>query len=186
MEWDESPAGFSLNLASLWRHRAEYLQGSHGGDSPGFQTFSAHARVPLVEKDFYDAGSLTVWIRIHYAATDFEVENPDGSLVPPGFGARQGTAEPLMNQTCMNEQPKLKQLCGTSSADARRRARIVNGAKRTASQRQSSEPIRPMAALGSAFHPARGLMICMGWLRLFQAIVSDGLPSARGPFPDET
>ena len=125
-------------------------------------------------------GGLIVRIWEDCTATDFEVESPDGSLVPPGFGERQGTVEPLMNQTCMNEQPKLKQLCGTSSADARRCARTLNGAKRAASQRQSSEPTRPMAPR-AALHPARGLMICMAWLRLFRAVVSDGLPSARRP-----
>jgi hypothetical protein len=43
-----------------------------------------------------------------------------------------------------------------------------------------------LAAADSHLHPARGLMICLGWLRLFRAIVSDGIPSARRPFPHET
>ena len=43
--------------------------------------------------------------------------NPGGSLVPPGFAVRRGTAAPLMLQNCMKEQPILKRFRGASSAD---------------------------------------------------------------------
>src|SRR5947207_979404 len=53
-------------------------------------------------------------------------------------------------------------------------------------RRQAAEPNRRSVAANLGFHPARGLMICLGWLRLFQAIVSDGVPAARRRFAHET
>lgn len=93
---------------------------------------------------------------------------------------------PLRLQTCMKEQPKFKQVRGISSADASRRARAVIPTKRPAPRQQRAEPNKPLARSDPRFHPARGLMICFGWLRLFQTIVSDGIPSTRRTFSHET
>jgi hypothetical protein len=90
-----------------------------------------------------------------------------------------------MLQTCMNEQPKSKRLRGDSNVDASRRARTAIHTKRPASRRQSAEPNKSVAA-DRPFHPARGLMICMGWLRLFHAITSANIPSTRELFHHES
>src|ERR1041384_244089 len=76
----------------------------------------------------------------------------------------------------MNAQPKSKHLRGVLSTDASRCVRPVIRTKRPAPGRQSAEPNRPLAAPDRFFHPARGLMICLGWLRLLQAIVSGAIP----------
>ena len=106
-----------------------------------------------------------------------------GSLVPPDFGGRHGTAAPLILQTCMNEQPKTKHFRGDSKPDGGGQLRTVVRGNKTSvrARRRSAEPNSPLAATGSRFHPARALLISLGWLRLFQAIVSDGIPSARRP-----
>jgi alkyl hydroperoxide reductase subunit AhpC len=85
----------------------------------------------------------------------------------------------------MNEQQKSKHLRGVSIVDASGRARAIIGTKRAGCRRQSTERNNPLAVSAPQFHPARGLMICLGWLRLFQAIVA-GTPSARKPISHET
>jgi hypothetical protein len=85
----------------------------------------------------------------------------------------------------MNEQPKFKHIRGHSNAEANRRTQIVTRAKRAASRRQPAEMNVPLAAPAFPMHPARGLLICIGWLRLFRTIVSGDLPSARRPVPHE-
>jgi hypothetical protein len=132
---------------------------------------------------FKDAG-LIVRTRAHWGGR-LEAEQVCGSLVPRGFGGRQGTAAPLMLQTYVNEPSKPKHFRGDWNAFASPSARTETRAKRAASRRPSVEPNRPMATPDPPFHPARGLMICMGWLRLFQAIVPD-MHSARSPLPNET
>jgi len=91
-------------------------------------------------------------------------------------------ATPLMLQTCVNGQPISKYFRGDSSADANRRALTVTRTKRTAFRRKSAEPGRTLATPAPSFHPARGLMIRMDWLRFFRAIVSGVIPSAKSIF----
>ncbi len=93
---------------------------------------------------------------------------------------------PLMLQTCMNEQSK--HFRGDSITHGHGHSRTAARANKTSvrSRRKPVELNRPLAESDPRFHPARGLMICLGWLRLFRAIVSDGIPSARRPWPHET
>ena len=87
----------------------------------------------------------------------------------------------------MNEQLNTKHFRGGSSADADRRARTVNSARRAATPRQPAGPAGRFAPPPyRRFHPARELMICLGWLRLFQAIVAEGVPISEGPIANET
>lgn len=83
----------------------------------------------------------------------------------------------------MNLQLRAKHFRGDSNANASCRPRTVIPTKRPASRQQSAEPNRCSAAPDPRFYPACGLMIGLGWLRLFRAIVSDGIPSGRSPFP---
>jgi len=112
--------------------------------------------------------------------------SPSLGLAPLGFRRWQGTTSPLRLHTCMDKQTKSKHFRGDSRADASRRPRTVIHTKRAASRQRSAEPNRCSAAPAACFDPVRDLMICVGWLQLFRAIVSDGIPSRRGPFPHET
>jgi hypothetical protein len=56
------------------------------------------------------------------------------------------------------------------------------GVKRNLDYR-SSRRTSDLPSAPAKLHPARDLMICLGWLRLFRAIVS---PSGRRPSTDET
>jgi len=101
-----------------------------------------------------------------------------GAIVPLVFWGRQGTVAPLVLQTFMNEQSKSKRIRCDLSTSAGHGFRTVTRAKRVVSQRKSANPNTPLAGPDPSFNPARGLVICMGWLRLFQTIVSDSIPSA--------
>jgi hypothetical protein len=111
-----------------------------------------------------------------------EVESLHGTLVPPNSTGRHGTTAPLKPQTCMNEQRKSRRLRGVSTVDASRRPRTAIRTKRPAPRRHSAEPNWTLVALDPRFPYERGLMICLGWLRLFRTIASEGIPSAKGPF----
>ena len=91
-----------------------------------------------------------------------------------------------MLQTCMKEHLKSNYLRRASGADASPSVRTGIRTKRLAPRRRLGELNKPLATSAPSFHPARGLMICLGWLRLFQAIVPNGIPSARRPFSHET
>jgi hypothetical protein len=82
-----------------------------------------------------------------------------------------------MLQICMKAHPKSKSVQGHSKLEANRHTRTVSRAKnlRHPEAPGSSTEVAPR------FHPARGLLVCLGWLRLFQAIVSDGIQSTRKP-----
>jgi hypothetical protein len=97
---------------------------------------------------------------------------------PIGFWGGQGTVRRLVLQTFMNEQSKSKRIGRDLSARVGHGFRTVTRAKRVASQRKCANPNTPLAGPDPCFNPARGLVICMGWLRLFQTIVSDRIPSA--------
>jgi hypothetical protein len=88
-----------------------------------------------------------------------------------------------MLQTSMNVQSKFKSVRYDSKADASRRAQTAARLKHTAHPRQPAEPNRPLTPPVRRFHPARELMICLGWLRLFQAIVADGVPVSEESLP---
>jgi hypothetical protein len=85
----------------------------------------------------------------------------------------------------MNEQPKSKHSRGNLNTNAGRRGRIGICAKRPAASRHMNEPSRSFALPDRRFRPARELMICLGWLRLFQAIVADGIPVSEESFAHE-
>ncbi len=74
---------------------------------------------------------------------------------------------------------------GFSSAAVSRRTRSVIRTVRPAPRRQPAGLNNPLVAPDHRFRTARGLMICLGWLRLFQTIVA-GIPSARKPISHET
>jgi phosphatidylserine decarboxylase len=76
----------------------------------------------------------------------------------------------------MNEQLKYKRFRGELNGSARSDLQTVTRAKRAAVPRECGAPNRPIAPGNRRLHPARELMICLGWLRLFQAIVADGIP----------
>jgi hypothetical protein len=76
----------------------------------------------------------------------------------------------------MNEQLKHKRFRGELNGNASRRFRSVTRGNCTAPLRLSPAPSRTQTLPIRHFHPARQLMICLGWLRLFQAIVADGIP----------
>jgi hypothetical protein len=86
---------------------------------------------------------------------------------PMTFWQIAGTTPSLVIQTCMNEQPKLKIVHKDSNTGTDSRVRTSARTSRTA-----QAPTAP-------FHPARGLMICIGWLRLYQTIISGAIPSSR-------
>ena len=116
-----------------------------------------------------------------------KADDVSGSLVPPDFQGLHGTAARLIRQTCMNDQRKTKHLHGDLSANAGRRARNAIWANRRAFRRQSAEPDKIFAVPYRCLHPARSLMIDLGWLRLFQVIVSGyRKPAARRPSLYET
>jgi hypothetical protein len=80
----------------------------------------------------------------------------------------------------MNEQLKYKRFRGGLIGSARNNLQTVTRAKCTAVPRELRGPHRPNTPANRRLHPARELMICLGWLRLFQAIVADGLPLSKG------
>jgi hypothetical protein len=77
----------------------------------------------------------------------------------------------------MNEQSKSKRIHRDSDTGVGQGPRRVTRAKRVACQSKFANPNRSPADADPSFNPARGLIICMGWLRLFQTIVSDTIPS---------
>jgi hypothetical protein len=91
-----------------------------------------------------------------------------------------------MLQTCMNEQPKSKHFRGDPGGKAAPRGRTATSPTGKVSPRESAKPNRLLAEPDPRFHPARELLICIGWLRLFQEIVRGGIPSARRRLLHET
>jgi hypothetical protein len=67
----------------------------------------------------------------------------------------------------MNRHPEFKQGERTRA----NRAQKVTGAK-NGNTLQSAEKKRISPNVSTLFQPARGLLICLGWLRLFQQIVA--------------
>ena len=85
----------------------------------------------------------------------------------------------------VNEQPKLKNSHNSSKHDTNRGARIIKRVKHSA-RRISTETSELLMPRQYPARVARDLRICMGWLRLFQVIVSGGPDLARRSCSDET
>jgi len=83
---------------------------------------------------------------------------------------------PLGFQTCMNAQLISKHVRNVSSAGTKRRSRNVIRTKRLASRKRFAGLNEPVTPPDPHFHPARSLMICLGWLQLFRTIVSGSRP----------
>ena len=86
------------------------------------------------------------------------------------FRPRTGTADVVIPHTSMDDQSNSK----------------YSGMKAGSSQIRFSTQTRLASSPLSKISPARQLMICLGWLRLFQVIVSEyQKPALRRPSPYE-
>jgi len=87
---------------------------------------------------------------------------------------------PLAPQTCMNKNSR--STSGVASSKSSNRSPFVTEKTRLPAHRECSREHRPSLPPRAGFGPARGLMICLGWLRLFQAIISETyIPPTRKP-----
>ena len=113
-------------------------------------------------------------VRPHCRCGGFEADWASGALVPLGFVVRQGTVDLFVRRTCMNGQLRSKRFCGNCEIREPGRFRIIARGKNSSvhSRRKSTE---------QTGRSARGLRICLGWLRLLHAIVWDGIPKPGGP-----
>ena len=118
--------------------------------------------------------------------TNAETRVMTGSLVPSTSKCSREHPALLMLQTCMSDQSKSKNLHRVSTPKGSRRARRTIHVKRLASRLQSGGTNRRLAPPRPSLHPARGLLICFAWLRLFHAIVSDGVSAPGKHFAHET
>jgi len=85
----------------------------------------------------------------------------------------------------MNEQRKSKRFRGETIADPKSHARTEVRLKRLTYQRRPAEPKGLEPGQEALLQPARGLLICIGWLRLFRAIVPNRVPALRKSFAHE-
>jgi hypothetical protein len=87
-----------------------------------------------------------------------------------------------MRQMYVNEQTKLKNSYTGSKHDTNRGARIIKRVERSA-RRLSAKTGGLLMPHKYPTHVARELRICMGWLRLFEVIVSGDPHLARRSCP---
>jgi hypothetical protein len=113
-------------------------------------------------------------VRTHCSCGELEADRASGSLVPLGFVVLQGTVDLFVRRTCMNGQLRSKRFRGNCEIREPGRFRIIARGKNSSvhSRRKSAE---------QTGRSARGLRICLGWLRLLHAIVWDGIPKPGGP-----